>query len=53
LLCVFKETGCWETEKKLMFMTSEEAFGSQWSLRGVPPSEKLHSLPKIHTEIKT
>lgn len=30
----------------MMFMTSEETFGSQRSLRGVPPSEKLHSLPK-------
>jgi len=29
-----------------MFMASEETFGSQRSLRGVPPSEKLHSLPK-------
>lgn len=35
-------TGC----GKMMFMTSEETFGSQRSLRGVPPSEKLHSLPK-------
>lgn len=35
-------TGC----GKMMFMASEETFGSQRSLRGVPPSEKLHSLPK-------
>lgn len=35
-------TGC----GKMMFMASEETFGSQRSLRGAPPSEKLHSLPK-------
>lgn len=33
-------------KKKGMFMASKETFGSQRSLRGVPPSEKLHSLPK-------
>lgn len=30
----------------MMFMASEETFGSQRSLRRVPPSEKLHPLPK-------
>lgn len=36
-------TGC---GKKMMFMASEETFGSQRSLRGVLPSEKLRSLQK-------
>lgn len=30
----------------MMFMASEERFGSQRSLRRAMPSEKLHSLPK-------
>lgn len=30
----------------MMFIASEERFGSQRSLRGAPPSEKLHSLWK-------
>lgn len=45
LLWIFEKWTVGE-KKKRMFMASKETFGSQRSLRGVPPSEKLHSLPK-------